>query len=327
MIRINEAYRVLFLADHKIITKKSHKVKVYSIDESEYQLVKSIYLGANNSISDLQKVALLKKYEFLIDAQHAFNYYATPFEKASLFLEAFLDDGKDHVEVLRKKTVMIIGLGGVGACVAMHLLSSGVQNFILIDFDTIDSNNLNRQYCYSLKDVGLNKSFVLKKYLLDRCAKANIVAVNEKILSESQIHDIVNGKFSVDLVVNAADTPAYNIQNIVMKYCVNENTNYAVADVGINNGAWMICEASMLNSLQNLISENQALLSDLDCIKPCEGSLGPFNSIIVDYLCIDIIMFFLDQHEKVLAMNKTMIYDWNRNRLKKQKGSRHKKIC
>jgi molybdopterin/thiamine biosynthesis adenylyltransferase len=58
---------------------------------------------------------------------------------------------------LQQSTVTIVGLGALGTVVAASLAMAGVGNLILVDFDTIEISNLNRQLFFQPKDVGKPK--------------------------------------------------------------------------------------------------------------------------------------------------------------------------
>ena len=75
--------------------------------------------------------------------------------------------GKDALEKIKKSKILIVGIGGVGGSVATSLIRSGVQNIVLIDFDTVDITNLNRQIVAYHSTIGLKKVNVMKKLLLD----------------------------------------------------------------------------------------------------------------------------------------------------------------
>ena len=53
--------------------------------------------------------------------------------------------GKENLEKLAKTKVAIFGIGGVGSFVAEGLARAGIGNFLLVDNDTIDITNINRQ--------------------------------------------------------------------------------------------------------------------------------------------------------------------------------------
>lgn len=62
-------------------------------------------------------------------------------------------------------TVLIIGLGGLGGFVVDFLSRLGVQKIKLLDFDTFDTSNLNRQLLSTQKNIGSFKAIEAKKYI------------------------------------------------------------------------------------------------------------------------------------------------------------------
>ena len=68
---------------------------------------------------------------------------------------------------ITNKSCAIIGLGGLGTIVAVHLAGSGIGKMHLCDYDTVSKSNLNRQFLYTFKDIGKEKSEVLKERLSD----------------------------------------------------------------------------------------------------------------------------------------------------------------
>ena len=67
-------------------------------------------------------------------------------------------------EKLSNAYVAIAGLGGLGSNIAVMLARSGVGHLLLIDFDTVDVTNLNRQV-YMIPHVGMKKTEALKTIL------------------------------------------------------------------------------------------------------------------------------------------------------------------
>lgn len=70
-------------------------------------------------------------------------------------------------EILRKKTVAVFGLGGVGGTCAEALVRSGIGSIVLVDDDTVSESNVNRQIIATDSAVGLKKTEVLANRLKD----------------------------------------------------------------------------------------------------------------------------------------------------------------
>jgi len=59
---------------------------------------------------------------------------------------------------LAQTRVLVIGAGGLGCPVLQYLAAAGVGNLGIVDFDTIEEQNLNRQTLYSIEDIGQKKA-------------------------------------------------------------------------------------------------------------------------------------------------------------------------
>ena len=66
--------------------------------------------------------------------------------------------GEEALRFLASKTVAVIGLGGVGGACAEGLCRGGVGGLILMDHDTVDETNLNRQLFALRSTVGMDKT-------------------------------------------------------------------------------------------------------------------------------------------------------------------------
>ena len=88
--------------------------------------------------------------------------------------------GKDNIKLLKKKKVLICGVGGVGSFVAEALARSGVGKLILVDFDVIDSTNLNRQLMTNKNNIGKVKVEELKKRL-EEISDCDVKVINTYI--------------------------------------------------------------------------------------------------------------------------------------------------
>ena len=116
--------------------------------------------------------------------------------------------GKEAVEKLNNSKVAIFGIGGVGSFVVEGLARAGVQNFILVDNDTVSVSNLNRQLIATTKTIGKPKVEVSKERILEINPNANIEIHQEFFMPESR--EILDK--SVDYIVDAIDTITAKIE-------------------------------------------------------------------------------------------------------------------
>ena len=68
-----------------------------------------------------------------------------------------------------------------------NLIAFGIENFTLVDFDTISIDNLNRQLFFTTKDVGQYKVDILKNRLLEINPCLNIDTIKEKISNKKDL--------------------------------------------------------------------------------------------------------------------------------------------
>ena len=63
------------------------------------------------------------------------------------------------------KSAVIVGCGGLGTNASVHLAGAGIGRLLLIDFDTVEERNLNRQFFYTKEDTGSEKARLLAERL------------------------------------------------------------------------------------------------------------------------------------------------------------------
>ena len=83
--------------------------------------------------------------------------------------------GEETVKRLQNATVAVLGLGGVGGSAAEALCRMGVGTLILVDKDTVDVTNLNRQLLATTASVGVDKVEAARQRLLSINPKVNLV--------------------------------------------------------------------------------------------------------------------------------------------------------
>ncbi|MDX1428788.1 MAG: molybdopterin-synthase adenylyltransferase MoeB [Rhodothermales bacterium] len=119
--------------------------------------------------------------------------------------------GVEGQKKLKAASVLLIGTGGLGSPLALYLAAAGIGRLGLVDFDVVDSSNLQRQVIHGTSDVGRSKLESAR----DRIAEINPnveVDLYETRLSSENALDIFNG---YDLVADGTD-------NFPTRYLVND---------------------------------------------------------------------------------------------------------
>lgn len=117
---------------------------------------------------------------------------------------------EEGLENLKNSNVLIVGLGGVGSFAAEFVARAGVGKMTIVDGDTVDITNINRQLPALHSTVGKNKVDVVGDRLMDINPELQLTRINE-FLSPERTHEIVTEDF--DYVMDCIDsvTPKLNL--------------------------------------------------------------------------------------------------------------------
>ena len=137
--------------------------------------------------------------------------------------------GEDKLTSLSKKSVLILGVGGVGGYVAESLARSGIGTLILVDFDTIDESNINRQIIALDSTIGLKKVDVLEKRIKEINNDINVIKIDKFIDNENST---LLFDYDIDYFVDACDT--VSTKKSVIKYCLDNDINF-ITSMGTGN--------------------------------------------------------------------------------------------
>ena len=112
---------------------------------------------------------------------------------------------------LKAAKVLLIGTGGLGSPLGLYLAAAGVGHLGLVDYDTVDETNLQRQVVHGTASVGQLKVDSAKARLLDINPDVEITTYNEAFTSDNAI-EIASG---YDLIIDGTD-------NFPTRYLVND---------------------------------------------------------------------------------------------------------
>lgn len=110
--------------------------------------------------------------------------------------------GTNNLEKLKNSYVAVFGLGGVGSFVVEGLIRAGISKLLLVDNDTVEQSNINRQLLATHVTIGKDKVELAKERCLAINPYASIQA--EKIFFDKTTISILDS--SLDYIVDAIDT-------------------------------------------------------------------------------------------------------------------------
>ena len=89
--------------------------------------------------------------------------------------------GVEGQQQLHDAHVVIIGIGGLGSPAALYLAASGIGTLTLVDFDTVDNSNLQRQIIHNTSNIGASKVNSAKDTLLAINPETTIHCIDKQL--------------------------------------------------------------------------------------------------------------------------------------------------
>lgn len=130
------------------------------------------------------------------------------FERSISFL------GENIHNLIKSKKILLVGVGGVGSMALETLVRNGFTNITIIDYDSIDKSNLNRQIITNSNNIGHSK--VIEGILRAKSINPDILIDGiEKRLKTDNINEILN--LGYDYIIDACDS-------IDIKFALIENS-------------------------------------------------------------------------------------------------------
>ena len=119
--------------------------------------------------------------------------------------------GLEGQKKLKAASALIVGTGGLGSPVALYLAAAGIGRIGLVDFDVVDSSNLQRQVIHGTATIGQLKVESARARLLDLNPDIQIDVYNEPFTSENAMR--IAAQF--DILIDGTD-------NFATRYLTND---------------------------------------------------------------------------------------------------------
>ena len=124
----------------------------------------------------------------------------------------------DKINILKDKTILVLGLGGVGGYVVESLTRCGIGNLILVDYDKVDITNINRQIIATYPNIGRLKTECFKERIKTINKNCNVILINE-FYGKDNKDSLFNNK--IDYVIDCCDS--LESKSILIEECFKRN--------------------------------------------------------------------------------------------------------
>lgn len=205
--------------------------------------------------------------------------------------------GKEGQICLFKSKVAIIGCGALGSIAASYLAGAGVGELLLVDFDTIDISNLQRQVLYAENEAGMSKAETLANRLKSLNSEVNILTMSAMLTRKNGM-ELLKG---ADFVIDATDNPAS--KRLVDDICACLNIPCCIGGISEMSGQLTTCHGASVR-YSELFPEAVA-----EGFTPCSigGVLGPAAGILACLQAAEAIKYITGAGD--VLINKLLTFD------------------
>jgi len=224
-----------------------------------------------------------------------------------------------NYENIRKYTVLIIGIGGIGSVVAEMLTRCGIGKLILFDYDKVELANMNRMF-YLPEHQGLSKVAAAKKSLENINPDVEIEIYNYNITSNERFEEFMSRISSGSLEGKSVELVLSCVDNYAARMTINKACNEL-------NQVWMesgVSENAMSGHIQLILPGETACFA---CAPPlvvatdedehkikregvCAASLPTTMGIIAGFLAQNTLKFLLKFGETTFFLGYNAFNDF-----------------
>jgi adenylyltransferase/sulfurtransferase len=206
---------------------------------------------------------------------------------------------------LKAAKVLVVGAGGLGCPVLQYLTAAGVGTIGIVDFDTVDESNLQRQILFGVDDIGKSKAETAKKRLYQLNPLVNFVVFNTALTPQNS--DTIFSDF--DIIIDGTDN--FSTRYLINDTCVKLDKPLIYGSIfkfegqisvfNYQNGPSYRClfptppkvgsvpscsEVGVIGVLPGIVGTqqaNEAIKIILNIGKPLSGQLLIYNALTADY--------------------------------------------
>ncbi|WP_190972687.1 MULTISPECIES: ThiF family adenylyltransferase [Bifidobacterium] len=284
------------------LTNEVRSLLIRNVTENDYKVISELVAGIDdqkyNSLSQDNK-RITELISIINDHHFLYRMKNRSLDRENRTLGYWAAKGLDPYKADRKVTsskILILGMGGTGSVIFQHLLAAGVKRITIVDSDSVELSNLNRQFIYRKNDVGTPKVMAAERYAREYYGDdLEINNLQKTIRSVEDVEDIIGNESSFDLAAICMDHPTGTITDICQKALLSKKIPCISGGVGIRKGFYgpIICSKQVYK--EDLYDRQHGTLY----------SFGPTNTVIGALMAQEMLEYVagLDNHATTFNMN------------------------
>jgi adenylyltransferase/sulfurtransferase len=190
--------------------------------------------------------------------------------------------GEEGQMKLKKSTVFIAGAGGLGSVSTYYLTACGVGKLIIVDKDSVEMTNLNRQILHWTEDVGRKKIDSAKEKLSRLNPNVNIEVVEAEI-TEENVLSLIGG---ADILVDALDN--IETRRVLNRASVMKGVPYVFGGVEGLNGMVSTFVPKETGCFECVFPKQFKISEEIGVVGPTPGIVGSIQAMEVIKLILGI---------------------------------------
>lgn len=219
------------------------------------------------------------------------------------------------ISKLEGKNVLILGAGALGTHMLWLFGTTNIKKITVVDFDSVELSNLNRQCYYDEYDIDKSKIEVLNEKFTKQNSNIDFKSIEMKIASQNDLNSLLS-EVNPDLLVSAIDTPVA-VHSWINKVCVQMEIPYVsggfIADKGVLGPTF----------IPNRTDCYECLYPDRLDSNLIKSGMGSTFSGVVEYvascLFLESIKILTEDVKNISYGSKILLYDWISNQTEEVK--------
>ena len=209
--------------------------------------------------------------------------------------------GEAGQEKIKNSSVLVVGAGGLGAPVLQYLTAAGIGRIGIVDYDTVNEDNLHRQVLYGGHDLGKLKTIIASQRLEVLNPLTEHSVINIKLTSENALSFISE----YQIIVDATDN--FHTRYIIDEACVKTGKPWVFGSIYKFEGQVSVFNYLKGPTLNEIYSDLQDRINVPD---PSENGLfGVLPGIIGSIQAAEVIKMITGTGE--VLSGKLLIYNMN----------------